>query len=130
LLGRHGAAEPFALGFSGNFWAARPGVYRFALQADDGAVLSIDGQQIVDDDQRHDTDAPGVKRYGSLKLCSGAHALELRYLHSSQTRARLNFEMAPPGEELQPFRYQNFSPPLNAASAPVACLPREAEAVP
>src|ERR1700730_13380091 len=42
--------EWFAIDYSGKFWIEIPGLYRFRLVSDDGAMLYIDGQLIVDND--------------------------------------------------------------------------------
>lgn len=123
FLGRHGAGEPFALGFAGSFWIVEPGVYRFGLQANDGAALWVDGQLIDDDDQRPDIDNSGIERHATLKLCAGAHRLQLQFVHSSPTRAELGFEIARPGGRFKHFRIRDFSPHVNAAFIPGSCSP-------
>jgi len=122
FLGRHGTGEPFALGFAGSFWIAAPGLYRFALQAKDGATLWVDGQLIDDDDQRPDADS-GIERHATLKLCAGAHRLQLQFVHSSPARADLTFEIARPGERFKRFRSRDFRLQAKAASTPGSCPP-------
>ncbi len=123
FLGRQGTKGPFALAYAGSIWVAHPGLYEFALHAEDGAVLSVDGQLIVDDDQRFDTDLPPITRFGTLSLCSGTHRLELLYIHSSKVRAKLGLEIALPDAPLRQFRSDDFKPPADAESLPESCSP-------
>jgi hypothetical protein len=123
FLGRHGSGEPFTLGFVGSFWIVEPGVYRFGLRANDGAALWVDGQLIDDDDQRPEVDNSDIERHATLKLCAGAHRLQLRFVHSSPTRADLKFEIARPGGRFKRFRSSDFSPHVNATITPGSCPP-------
>lgn len=61
--------EWFAIDYSGKFWIEKPGLYRFRLVSDDGAMLYIDGQLIVDNDGVHSTEV----RLGSVRLAGGMH---------------------------------------------------------
>jgi len=117
FLGPRGAAQAFLIGYAGSLWISEPGLYQFALRADDGARLTIDGQLIGDDDPRHDYDAEGIPKFATLKLCSGAHSLELLYTHSSPVRPKLTFEIARPGQKFRPFRLRDFTPPAGASMA-------------
>jgi hypothetical protein len=49
--------EWFAIDYSGRFWIEHPGIYRFRLISDDGAMLYVDGQLIIDNDGVH---SPGA----------------------------------------------------------------------
>src|SRR4051812_47996445 len=42
--------EWFAIDYSGKFWIENPGLYRFRLISDDGAMLYIDGELVADND--------------------------------------------------------------------------------
>jgi len=111
FLGPRGTAQPFAIGYAGSIWISESGLYQFALRADDGARLTIDGQLIADDNPQRDYDAEGIPKFATLKLSAGAHSLELVYLHSSPVRPKLTFEIARPGQKLRPFRLRDFTPP-------------------
>ncbi len=123
FLGRHGISEPFALGLAGSFWIVEPGLYRFGLQADDGAALWVDDQLIDDDDQRPEVDNSFIETHATLKLCAGAHRLQLQFVHSSPARAGLRFEIARPGGRFKRFRSRDFSPHVNATFIPGSCPP-------
>jgi hypothetical protein len=56
--------EWFAIDYSGKFWIEIPGLYRFRLVSDDGAMLYVDGQLIADNDGVHST----TVRLGSIRL--------------------------------------------------------------
>jgi len=98
--------------YSGGFWIGNPGLYRFALIADDGAELSIDGQLIDDDNQPHDFERN--RRFCSLRLSPGAHRLQLVFQHGKHGRPLLGLYIARPGEAFREFSTQDFSPPPNA----------------
>jgi hypothetical protein len=101
-----------AIEYSGNFWIESPGLYRFAVVADDGAKLSIDGQLIDDDDQPHYFQRN--RRSCSLQLSPGAHRLQLLFFHASKGRAVLSLFAARPGEDFREFSTQDYSPPPGA----------------
>jgi hypothetical protein len=115
FLGPRGADQAFIISYTGSFWISEPGLYQFALRADDGARLSIDGQLIGDDSPQRDYDSLGITKYASLHLCSGGHSIEMVYVHSSSERPKLSFEIARPGQKLRVFRLQDFSPPAGVS---------------
>ncbi len=45
--------EWFAIDYTGNFWIARGGKYKFALNSDDGSKLYIDDTLVIDNDGQH-----------------------------------------------------------------------------
>ena len=47
--------EWFAIDYAGKFWIENPGLYRFRLVSDDGAMLYIDGELVADNDGVHST---------------------------------------------------------------------------
>src|SRR6266568_2486559 len=56
--------EWFAIDYSGNFYVADPGKYRFLLASDDGSKLYIDDKRVIDNDGIH----PIVAEAGSVTL--------------------------------------------------------------
>src|SRR5688500_8388768 len=81
-------AEAFGLRFAGYLRVPADGVYRFALASDDGAVLRIDGETVVDRDGPR---SPG-ESYGSMALAAGLHRVELDYFQGGGGRGlRLNY---------------------------------------
>lgn len=71
-------ANDYALSATSNFVAPMDGVYTFLIKSDDGAILSVDGERVVDNDGRH---APRERR-GQIALSKGAHALVLGYFQA------------------------------------------------
>ena len=45
--------EWFAIDYTGNFWIARSGKDKFALNSDDGSKLYIDDMLVIDNDGQH-----------------------------------------------------------------------------
>jgi hypothetical protein len=57
--------------------AAQAGPASFTLTSDDGAILTIDGSQVVNDDGLH----PTQTRSGAVNLTAGTHTIELQYFN-------------------------------------------------
>ncbi|HEX4348320.1 MAG TPA: PA14 domain-containing protein [Vicinamibacterales bacterium] len=92
----HGAPpDSFNVTWTGQIWISRPGHYTFAVNADRGASLFVDGQAIFDN-LRHPED-----QYSSnaVDLTAGAHAVFIAYSHAGGA-ARFDLLWAPPGEAL------------------------------
>ncbi len=103
-------SEWFAIDYSGKFWIENPGLYRFRLISDDGAMLYIDGQLIVDNDGVH---SPEVRR-GSVRLAGGSHTIRVPYFQGPRDTVALVLEVAGPGEgEPRVFSTEEFKPPSN-----------------
>jgi len=80
--------------FNGNLEIPEDDVYLFALTADDGARLWIDGELVVDDDGLH-----GPRRVqGRIALSRGSHPVRVDYFNKTGG-AVLRLEMAPAGGE-------------------------------
>lgn len=71
--------------------------YQFAVESDDGAVLQIDGNVVVDNDGNH----PPRLVTGHIPLRQGLHRFELRYFQA-RGGATLNVSWAPSNAPLQP----------------------------
>jgi len=104
--------EWFAIDYSGRFWIENPGVYRFRLVSDDGAMLYVDGQLICDNDGVH---SPEV-RLGSIRLTGGMHTIRVPYFQGPRTTVALMLEVAGPGEAPRIFSTDEFKPPVNPES--------------
>ena len=65
----------FALAYDGYLRVPSDGLYDFRLESDDGAVLRIDGEVVID---RDGPQSPGESG-GSVALAAGAHAISLKY---------------------------------------------------
>jgi hypothetical protein len=102
--------EWFAIDYSGKFWIEKPGVYRFRLVADDGAMLYIDGQLIVDNDGIHSPEA----RRGSVRLAGGIHTIRVPYFQGPRDTVALLLEVAGPEDKTaRVFSTEEFKPPGN-----------------
>ncbi len=86
--------EWFAILYSGKFNVSKAGLHRFRLASDDGSILSIDGQEVVDNDGQH---GPLAKR-GEMELSAGEHSFELRYFQGPRALVSLQLWVTPPGE--------------------------------
>jgi len=99
--------EWFAIDYTGRFWVEKPGDYGFALTADDGANLYIDGELIVDNDGQH----PPRERVGVAQLTHGVHQIRVSYFQGPRFQVALVLKVAAPGEELRIFSTDELKPP-------------------
>jgi hexosaminidase len=67
--------ESFALTFDGYVRVPADGLYDFRLESDDGAVLRIDGDVVVDRDGPQSL----AESSGQIGLAAGLHAISLKY---------------------------------------------------
>ncbi|MEP5759114.1 MAG: PA14 domain-containing protein [Litoreibacter sp.] len=85
------AKDRFAVRATGDFEVEEGGVYDFQVGADDGAVLFINGVEVVENDGLH-----GFRdREGSVELEPGTHEIELRYFENTG-KAGLNLQFKGP----------------------------------
>ncbi len=119
--------EWFAINYSGKFWIENPGLYRFRLTSDDGAMLYIDDQLIADNDGVHQTSV----RLGSLRLAGGLHSIRVPYFQGPRETVALMLEIAGPGEQPRIFSTEEFKPPANPETwrypAPAEVAPADAD---
>ena len=69
----------FAFRFRGTFEAPVDGVYRFSVGSDDGSMLLVGGNVVVDNDKPHSY----VERRGVIALAKGVHEFELSFFENS-----------------------------------------------
>ena len=74
-----GPQDKFAARYTGDLNVTKPGTYTFYLTSDDGSVLYIDGQKVIDHDGLHATTEKSV----TLTLAAGKHDIELRYFENT-----------------------------------------------
>ncbi len=67
--------EWFAIDYTGRFWIAKPGLYRFNMMSDDGAKVYIDDQVVIDNDGVH----PPIWKDGVVDLTEGLHRIRVSY---------------------------------------------------
>ncbi len=101
--------EWFAIDYTGRFWIENPGLYRFRLVSDDGAMLYIDGELVADNDGVHST----AVRLASRRLAGGMHTIRVPYFQGPGTTVALMLEIAGPGEQPRIFSTDEFKPPVN-----------------
>jgi hypothetical protein len=85
----------FAIDYQGEFQVHTAGNYEFRLVSDDGAILWIDGEEIVDNDGLHGPRS----RIGSIPLTPGKHRIRVLYLQGPEAFAALQLFVTPPGRE-------------------------------
>lgn len=87
-----GAKDTFGVQINGSVEVEQGGTFTFFLGADDGAMLVINGQQVVENDGLH-----GFRtRTGEIELEPGTHSIEIRYFENCG-RAGLKLEWEGPG---------------------------------
>lgn len=84
--------EWFAILYTGSLTVADAGDYHFRVHADDGAILRIDGDVVVDNDGQHGPQS--VRAIAHLE--PGLHQLELRYFQGPRTTVALQVFVTPP----------------------------------
>ena len=89
--------EGFALVCDAFFEAPVDGVYRFVARADDGVRVSIDTEQVLEDDGEHEP----RESEGEIALARGHHHLHLAYFQGAEGK-ELAVSMEPPGGALAP----------------------------
>lgn len=97
--------EWFAIDYRGPIYVAKTGTYAFRLGSDDGSVLSIDGQRVVNLDGLH----PWRFAAGKADLTEGDHDFRLAYMQGPAATLGLQLLVTPPGAKEQVFSLQDFS---------------------
>ena len=92
-----GRVFDFGTTWAGYVSAPSDSFYQFAVESDDGSVLRIDRNVVVDNDGNH----PGRLITGHIPLRQGLHRFELRYFQA-RGGATLRVSWAPSGEALLP----------------------------
>lgn len=92
-----GRAVDFGAKFDGYLQVASDGVYQFELESDDGSMLEIDDNVVVDNDGNH----PSQVISGHIPLRQGFHKFALRYFQSKGGMT-LRVRWGASGGELQP----------------------------
>jgi hexosaminidase len=91
------ANRTFGVTYEGYFNAATDGKYIFSTQSDDGSVIYIDGQMVVDNDGKHSL----YEQPGEVLLQKGMHKFTLKYFEAgafSTLRVYLTLPGRPKGE--------------------------------
>ena len=90
----------FGVIYNGYLRIDSDGLYQFSLKSDDGSVLTIDDQPIVNNDGKH----PLLEQGGAVALQKGYHKFTLKYFDIGSARALKVYMTAPgkPKGELSP----------------------------
>ncbi len=111
--------EWFTIRFTAGLDVPRSGTYRFKMNSDDGSILWIDGNKVIDNDGVH---APVVKT-GSVYLEAGLHDFVVEYFQGPRVLIALQVWWTPPGGSEEIIPKDRFLLPSNpaagATSAPV-----------
>jgi hypothetical protein len=99
--------EWFAIDYTGRFWIAKPGLYRFNMMSDDGAKVYIDDEVVIDNDGVH----PPIWKHGDVDLAEGLHRIRVSYFQGPRWAIALVLKVAGPGEALRVFSTDEFKPP-------------------
>jgi autotransporter-associated beta strand protein len=76
ILNLQNAGNPFVAHLSGKFNAPTSGEYTFSTRSDDGNVLWIDGQPVLDNNRSQGATTP---RVGTINLSAGQHDITFGY---------------------------------------------------
>jgi hexosaminidase len=74
-LSRFNRASDYGVIFEGYLKVPSDGIYRFAVESDDGSVLLIDGEEVINNDGLHGRQT----REGYIPLRKGFHQLKLKF---------------------------------------------------
>jgi hypothetical protein len=103
--------EWFAIDYKGRFWIDSEGQYRFRLLSDDGARLSIDNEELINNDGLHPASALGASAF----LSRGIHTIHVPYFQGPRFEVALVLEIAAPGASWRVFNTDDFIPPKDPA---------------
>ncbi len=96
-LQQFGRQVNYGVTFDGYLRVPADGFYKFAVESDDGTVLRIDGEEVVNNDGNH----PGQGVTGHVPLRQGFHKMRLKYFQG-EGGASLRVGWALSGQELKP----------------------------
>jgi hypothetical protein len=91
--GVEGLFEWFALDMQFRVNAPKAGIYEFSLAADDGAILWIDGAEIINNDGLHEVTTKTARIY----LTAGQHSFRVAYYQGPRWRIALELFWKVPG---------------------------------
>lgn len=94
----------FGIDYYGEFWVTSKGRYDFRMLSDDGAILQIDDERVIDLDGVH------VAEYGSgsIELDAGPHTIHIPYFQELPPAVALVLWVRAPGETWTIFDLRDF----------------------
>jgi hypothetical protein len=98
----------FGIDYHARFWIRNRGNYEFRMISDDGAILRIDDQRVIDLDGLHSA----LGGSGGIHLEPGPHTMHIPYYQGAVTSvALLLWIKTPGGKDWQLFDLRNFVAP-------------------
>jgi cbb3-type cytochrome oxidase cytochrome c subunit len=110
--------DHFGFRFQGFIEVRETGSWEFFLRSDDGSALTIDGQEVVNNDGIH----PSTEATGTIYLDSGRHSIEVQFFESGGGE-ELSLSWSGPGVEKRPVDPVAFSH-SSVQMAPPAAIER------
>lgn len=92
----------YGLKFEGWFHAPKKGLYTFKLHSDDGSVLYLNDEEVVNNDGFH----YGIEKAGEVLLEAGFHTYTLYYFNAKYG-GQLRMMSFQPGEEIKEVAFKN-----------------------
>ena len=90
--------DRYGFTYTGMMLVPEDGVYTFSVKSDDGSMLYIDGEMVVDNDGSH----AAVAAMGKIPLKKGYHAFKLLYLEDYEGQELSWSWKLPSKTELEP----------------------------
>jgi hypothetical protein len=98
----------FGIDYHAVFWIRNAGDYQFQMLSDDGAMLWIDDQRVINLDGLH----AALGGAGRIHLDPGLHTMHIPHFQGEVVSVALILWVQPPGEkDWQIFNLRNFSQP-------------------
>jgi outer membrane protein OmpA-like peptidoglycan-associated protein len=105
--------EYFGIVYNGVFEITEPGQYTWRLSSDDGSILWIDGNEIINNDGVHGE----LSGESNATLEKGLHKIKIWYFQGPATEIALQFYVKRPDSENEEiFDLKNFNKSLGTAS--------------
>jgi outer membrane protein OmpA-like peptidoglycan-associated protein len=105
--------EWFGILYTGTFYIEKPGEYGWRVLSDDGALVWIDGEEVLNNDGIH----PAKEMDGTTKLTRGSHAIKVWYHQGPATEVALQLFITPPGGEEKIFAMTDYAPGAGKVTA-------------
>ena len=105
--------EWFGILYTGTFYIEKPGEYGWRVLSDDGALVWIDGEEVINNDGIH----PPKEMDGTTKLTRGSHAIKVWYHQGPATEVALQLFITPPGDKERIFAMTDYAPGAGKVTA-------------
>jgi outer membrane protein OmpA-like peptidoglycan-associated protein len=97
--------EWFAIDYQGTMYVSKSGTHGFRMASDDGSMLYIDGNVVINLDGLH----AWAGRASKVDLAEGEYSFRLSYMQGPRASLGLQLWVTPPGEKEKLFNLQDFS---------------------